>query len=541
MTIDNLISPEACHDLPLSDRFDRDDYPGAMRILFIGSAASTHSHSWISLLDGARANVRLFSPFEYDSMPPASFSVRTYVNIPDLSISDPFRRNLAQLSGTPRYSRGDVDAILHTVRLQNAEIGEELSRQFAAIICETFERGRHKGLADAHARELAYTRTQRLRRIAGQIRRMTFPPTVQPATNPSNPVSSISPPSLVDPQLLSPLSASIAAIRSAFKTQPLDPAVPPERLISPAGPSTEERLIEIINDWQPQIVHTLGFFEAGRWFHGLYRRHALGQRVRWVMQLRGGSDLEINRFLPAARTSIAQAAREADQIISDNTTNFSYLRKFGVDETRFALIAPVPGTGGIDLPPNLSFQVKPSERRVILWPKAYDTQYALALPVLEALKLAWERLPACRIVMLWVGQKEVVEWIETLPPQLRAACDLRGHVPREEVLSLMTTARVLLAPSLVDGRPNSALEAMASGAFPIVSPLPTLLEFTREPENVLFARNLYPQEIAEALVRAMTDDDLVDRAAVNNITLMRTIGDSAIIRQKVVHFYEDLA
>jgi hypothetical protein len=39
----------------------------------------------------------------------------------------------------------------------------------------------------------------------------------------------------------------------------------------------------------------------------------------------------------------------------------------------------------------------------------------------------------------------------------------------------------------------------------------------------------------------MTDDDLVDRAAVNNLMLMRAIGDRAIIRQKVVHFYEDLA
>ena len=38
----------------------------------------------------------------------------------------------------------------------------------------------------------------------------------------------------------------------------------------------------------------------------------------------------------------------------------------------------------------------------------------------------------------------------------------------------MTRARVMLAPSLVDGTPNSMFEAMASGALPIVSPLETI-------------------------------------------------------------------
>jgi hypothetical protein len=60
-------------------------------------------------------------------------------------------------------------------------------------------------------------------------------------------------------------------------------------------------------------------------------------------------------------------------------------------------------------------------------------------------------------------------------------------------------------------------------------------------ENVLFARNLYPQEIAAGLTRAMTDDHLVDAAADRNLELVRRIANRDVIRPRVVEYYESLA
>ena len=105
----------------------------------------------------------------------------------------------------------------------------------------------------------------------------------------------------------------------------------------------------------------------------------------------------------------------------------------------------------------------------------------------------------------------------------------------------MGRARVMLAPSLVDGTPNSMFEAMATGAFPILSPLDTIRPLVRDGCNVLFARNLYPDEIGEALVRAMTDDVLVDIAAERNLALVRELADRHAIRPRVVGLYESLA
>ena len=132
-------------------------------------------------------------------------------------------------------------------------------------------------------------------------------------------------------------------------------------------------------------------------------------------------------------------------------------------------------------------------------------------------------------------------WFWSLPEEIRANCYPNERIPRAGLLDLMTKSRVMLAPSLVDGVPNAMYEAMAAGAFPIVSPLETIRPLVAEERNVLFARNLYPHEIASALVRAMNDDAMVDEAAQRNLALVRRVANRTAIRERVIDLYERLA
>jgi trehalose utilization protein len=61
-----------------------------------------------------------------------------------------------------------------------------------------------------------------------------------------------------------------------------------------------------------------------------------------------------------------------------------------------------------------------------------------------------------------------------------------------------------------------------------------------EEENVLFARNLYPEEIANALVRAMNDDNLVDSTAKNNLEKVYRLADRKVIKQIVSSYYKKI-
>jgi len=304
---------------------------------------------------------------------------------------------------------------------------------------------------------------------------------------------------------------------------------------------TDRWLAKIIRSWRPDIIHTLGLESAGEYFFHLRRRFGLEQIGKWVLQLRGGSDLALAHLDPDRRAELAQVMRGCDQLLSDNQQNFRIARDLGVREEQLSRIGTVPGTGGIDVDALASrWSTPPSGRRVILWPKVYECPWSKALPVYEALKICWERLQPCELHMLAMTD-EARMYFWTLPECIRNGCRLMDRVPRVKALEAMTHARVMLAPSLVDGTPNSMFEAMAAGALPILSPLETISAIVEDERNVLFARNLYPEEIAAALLRAMTDDALVDNAAQHNLALVRRIANRRDIQPRVVNFYESLS
>ena len=309
------------------------------------------------------------------------------------------------------------------------------------------------------------------------------------------------------------------------------------RLVTP-----EKSLVNVIRDWRPDIVQTFGLEPYGELFFHLKERYHLEKDYgKWIVQLRGGSDLTLNRLDPQRAGEISRVLSACDSILTDNKVNFDYLEQLGVDISKIASLAPVPGSGGVDVDALAeNWAMPPSQRRIILMPKAYDHIYAVTLPVFEALKLAWERIQPCEIHMLYMITESTRAWYWTLPEEIRAHCHVHEKLQRHETLALMGQARVMLSPSLVDGVPNALYEAMACGTLPVISPLETIASVVEEIDNVLFARNLYPQEIADALVRAMNDDALVDTVAVRNLARVRELADRQVIRPKVVAFYEQL-
>jgi len=307
-------------------------------------------------------------------------------------------------------------------------------------------------------------------------------------------------------------------------------------------PSQERWLAQIIRKWNPDIIQTLGLDPASLFYFSARQDFKLAGIGTWILQLRGGSDLTLSHLDPEAADRIGPALRACDQLVSDNRVNFQIVRKLGVKEEQISPISPVPGTGGIDVESlRRRWDSLPSKReRIIVWPKTYECPWSKALPVFEALKLVWDRIKPCTIYMLTVNP-EAKMWFFTLTDEIRTSCRTFTGIPREEVIALMTRSRVMLAPSLVDGVPNSLYEAMACGSFPIISPLETITPILENEKNALFARNLYPEEIADSLVRAMTDDRLVDNAATLNVEIVTRLADRREIERRVVDYYGKLA
>lgn len=308
------------------------------------------------------------------------------------------------------------------------------------------------------------------------------------------------------------------------------------------GHSLEARwLARIIRHWRPDIIHTLGIDPAGAFYHDVRRGFGLEAIGTWVLQLRGGADVALTRFDPAEVSRLSAIVRDCDQLLADNDHTLAVAQEWGLRTDRISPLAPVPGTGGVDIDAlAAAARTRPSSRRVIVWPKAYDCPWSKSLPVLEALTTCWDRLGSCEVHMLAM-QPETRMWFNALPSHIKAACRVDERIPRRDLLRLMASARVMLAPSLVDGLPNALFEGMAVGALPIVSPLDTITPHVTDGANGLLARNLYPDDIAAALVRGMHDDALVERAADVNRGAVRRLADRARIRPRVHEWYSHMA
>ncbi len=298
-------------------------------------------------------------------------------------------------------------------------------------------------------------------------------------------------------------------------------------------------LKRIIKKWQPNIVHTLGLEPATINFLIIHKKIKNSCKYKWIVTIRGGSDLELERFDLQKQPIFRQIFTNCDSVFADNKITYSYAYELGLDKNKKPPLEFTPGTGGMDIEKLSKLRkIKTSKLRIILWPKACEGIYSKGLPVLEAIKMVWTKIKPCQIIMTAVTP-DFQLWLAALPLEIRKNIKIYDRIPRANLLKLMAKARVVLLPSLIDGIPNSLYEAMACKTFPIVSPLETIQTVVTK-ENVLFARNLYPNEIASVLEKVMTDDVLVDKVVINNLSLVKKVADKKKIGQKVNDYYREI-
>ncbi len=73
---------------------------------------------------------------------------------------------------------------------------------------------------------------------------------------------------------------------------------------------------------------------------------------------------------------------------------------------------------------------------------------------------------------------------------------------------LFRRAMVAVSPSEHDGTPNTLLEAMACGCFPVAGDIESVREWLVDGENALLVNPADPQVLAAAIIRALDDAGL---------------------------------
>lgn len=130
----------------------------------------------------------------------------------------------------------------------------------------------------------------------------------------------------------------------------------------------------------------------------------------------------------------------------------------------------------------------------------------------------------------WIGQLGIGAVVHLLP-----------MLSPIEMAATFQRAQVTVSPTEHDGTPNTLLEAMACGCFPVVGDLESIREWIEDGVNGLLVDAGDPEALARSVNRALADADLRAQAAERNERLIAEKATYTNVMNEAEAFYRKIA
>lgn len=105
---------------------------------------------------------------------------------------------------------------------------------------------------------------------------------------------------------------------------------------------------------------------------------------------------------------------------------------------------------------------------------------------------------------------------------------------------LFRQSQVVVSPSTHDGTPNTLLEALACGCFPVAGDLESIREWITPGENGLLVDPHNSQALADAILTALEKPELRAQAREHNLAMIQNRAEYRLVMKKATAFYTEL-
>ncbi|MFZ3081028.1 MAG: glycosyltransferase family 4 protein, partial [Bellilinea sp.] len=107
-----------------------------------------------------------------------------------------------------------------------------------------------------------------------------------------------------------------------------------------------------------------------------------------------------------------------------------------------------------------------------------------------------------------------------------------------QLWELFTRCPVSISVTNHDGTPNTLLEAMSCGSFPVAGNIESLREWIDPGVNGLLVDPGSPRELAAAILQALNDPGLRENANQANLDMIHNRAEVSHVRPKIAAFYQ---
>lgn len=271
--------------------------------------------------------------------------------------------------------------------------------------------------------------------------------------------------------------------------------------------TANEVLEKIILEIQPDIVHS---FEMQNCSYPILKTMQKFPKVKWLYSC-WGNDLFYFKNFKEHKSKIKNVLKRVDFLHTDCKRDFDLAKKLNFSGK---FLGVIPGGTGYKLEELTSFKLPISQRKIILV-KGYEHSFGRGLNIVKALHSISEEIKNYKIIVFGSHAK-IIDYIKS--NNLDFAFFGRHDLSHDELIRLMGESLIYIGNSISDGMPNTLLEAIVMGAFPIQSnPGGVTEEIIKDGENGFLIHN--PEsvsEIEETILKGLSNLKLIETAAITN-------------------------
>jgi glycosyltransferase involved in cell wall biosynthesis len=296
-------------------------------------------------------------------------------------------------------------------------------------------------------------------------------------------------------------------------------------------------LVKIIKRIKPDIIHSMHIQDAG-YLTLEAKKKISGRFPKWIVN-NWGSEIDLFSRISSEEPKIREVLANCDYYKCECSTDIPLVKLLGF-KGKFLPI--IPNSGGIDfdLVSQLRIPGLISDRRIIML-KGYQNWAGRALVGLRALERCADLLKGYRIVIYSGQTADVIISAEIFSKKTGIETEIIPvNTSYEKILSLHGQARISIGLSITDAISTSLLEAMVMGSFPIQSDTSCANEWFKDGATGILVPPEDPEIIEKAIRKALSDDDLVNKAAELNYAELFKRLERAKVKKEIIKMYEEI-
>lgn len=300
-------------------------------------------------------------------------------------------------------------------------------------------------------------------------------------------------------------------------------------------PFSARKLRKFIQEIKPDLIHAMRIP-----YEGMLTAYALqngrGDLAPTFITSVWGNDFTLHApSTPLMKSYTKFVLQKVDALHADTNRDVKLAREYGFPEEKLSLVAP--GNGGV----RSDVFYPPQElvkNPIIINPRGVRP-YVRNDSFFKAIPLVLAKYPEAKFLCTSMqGETQALKWIDEL--NISHAVELLPAIEYKKMGDLFRSAQIVVSPSIHDGTPNSLIEAMACGCFPVASDLESIREWITHGQNGLLFDSNDPQSIAESILLGLEREDLRRDAAGLNANLISAKADYDVNMKKVEDFYSSV-